>query len=313
MAEAACRHGVGDAKGAALALYRALESRRDDLRSQSLLLRLLVENPSLFPPRSPPPEPAPALVSVVACSIDDGKLAGLRASCERSFGPWPWELVAIRDARSLCEGMARGFAATRGGLVVFCHDDIEFLTPSLGPALSRALAAADVVGVVGSTRLAGPAFAWAGKAFTRGLLAEPSRAGHGVDLVVYNPAPGVSGGLVALDGLFIAARREAVSAVGFDARTFDGFHLYDMDFCWRAHRSGLRLAVTSEIVVRHDSTGGFDARWEEYARRFLEKHPEVRGERVENVMSRLNFPDAQALVAFCARLDEAGRQAFLAP
>ena len=313
MAEAARRHGNGDPKGAALALFRALECRREDLRSQSLLLRLLVENPAIFPPRPPAPEPEPALVSVVACSIDDGKLAGLRSSCERAFGAWPWELVAIRDARSLCEGMARGFAATRGELVVFCHDDIAFLSSSLGPALSRALACADVVGVVGTTRLAGPAFAWAGKAFTRGFVAEPSRAGHGVDLVVYNPAPGITAGIVALDGLFIAARRETVSALGFDERTFDGFHLYDMDFCWRAHRSGRRLAVTSEIVVRHDSTGGFDARWEAYAARFLEKHPDVCGERAENFMSRLGFPGERALVEFCARLDEAGRQAFPAP
>lgn len=310
MAEAARRHGLGDAKGAALALYRALALRREDLRSQSLLLRLLHENPALFAQRPTFPEPAPVPVSVVACSIDEAKLANLRASCARAFGPWPFELVAIRDARSLCEGFSRGFAATTGELVVFCHDDIEFLTPSIGPALARALDRADVVGVVGSTRLAGPAFAWGGKAFTRGRVAEPARTGSGVDLVVYNPVPGVAGGMVALDGLFIAARRAAVTAVGFDARTFDGFHLYDMDFCWRAHQAGYRLAVTSEIVVRHDSEGGFDARWEAYARRFLEKHPTVRGERVENVMSRLNFPDARSLVDFCARLDEAGRQAF---
>jgi len=312
MAEAARRHGLGDAKGAALSLYRALADRRADLRSQSLLLRVLHENPSLFALRPTPPEPAPVLVSVVVCSIDEGKLANLRASCVRSFGCWPWELIAIRDARSLCEGMWRGFAAAAGELVVFCHDDIEILTPSIGAALSRGLDQADVVGVVGSTHLAGPAFAWGGKAFTRGMVAEPSNAGRGVDLVVYNPVPGVAGGMVALDGLFIAARREAVTAIGFDARTFDGFHLYDMDFCWRAHQAGLRLAVVSGIVVRHDSTGGFDARWEEYARRFMEKHPTVRGERVQNTMSRLNFPDAQSLVAFCARLDEAGRQATLA-
>lgn len=312
MAEAARRHGLGDAQGAALVLYRALAERREDLRSQSLLLRVLHENPMLFAPCPAPPEPAPVLASVVVCSIDEGKLANLHASCVRSFGSWPWELVAIRDARSLCEGMSRGFAAAAGELVVFCHDDIEILTPSIGAALSRGLDQADVVGVVGSTRLAGPAFAWGGKAFTRGRVAEPSSTGRGVDLVVYNPVPGVAGGIAALDGLFIAARRDAVKSVGFDATTFDGFHLYDMDFCWRAHQAGLRLAVTSEIVVRHDSKGGFDARWEAYARRFMEKHPAVRGERVPNAMSRLNFPDSASLVAFCARLDEAGRQACLA-
>ena len=133
-----------------------------------------------------------------------------------------------------------------------------------------------------------------------------------MDLVVYNPAPDVSAGLQAIDGVFMAATREAVAATGFDATAFDGFHLYDIDFSYRAHLAGLRVGVTSDIVLRHDSEGGFDARWEEYARRFVAKFPQVQGERVHNHMSRIPFADAAALLAFCARLDEAGRRALAA-
>lgn len=309
-AEAHACHQRGDARGAVLALHRAAALRPDDMRSLAHLCRTLYEHAGLFAPPPAPPAAGPApFVSVVTCSIDAAKYGRVKASFARAFGEDPWELVGIHDAKSLCEGYARGFAQARGDLVVFSHDDIEVLTPALGRVLAAALAEADVAGLAGTTRLTGPAFAWSGKAFARGRIAEPGRGHAGVDLVVFNPTPRVTPGMQALDGVFIAATRRAVEAVGFDAATFDGFHLYDVDFTWRAHLAGLRVAVTPGVVVRHDSTGAFDAKWEHYAGRFLAKFPGLLGERKASDMLRIPFPDAPALVAYCARLDEAGRAA----
>lgn len=310
-AAVAC-NGRHDAQGAILALHKCLFVRREEFQAQQLLCRLLHENPTLFVPSAAQAQararPA-GLASVVICSIDPGKFARVRASYARAFADAPWELIGIHDARSLAEGYARGFAQARGDLIVFSHDDIEILSPDLGGALADALHSLDVVGVVGATKLAGPAHAWGGKAYTRGRIAEPARSGAGVDLVLYNPAPGITSGLQAIDGVFMAATREAVASTGFDATTFDGFHLYDIDFSYRAHLAGHRVGVASEIVLRHDSEGGFDARWEDYARRFLAKFPQVQGERAQNHMSRIPFPAPAELLAFCARLDEAGRHA----
>jgi hypothetical protein len=309
LAAQSCARG-GDVEGAVIALHRALACRRGDLETQQQLLRLLAENPAAFAKTSPLPPPARGgLVSVITCSVDRAKLERARASYARAFAAEPWELVAIADARSLAEGYARGLARAAGEAVIFAHDDIEILSSGMAGALWRALEEADVVGLAGATALRGPAFAWGGKEYTRGRIAEPVRGMPGVALVVFNPAPGITTGLQAIDGVFMAVRREAAGAIGFDAGTFDGFHLYDVDFSYRAHRAGRRVAVTSEIVLRHDSEGRFDARWEEYARRFAAKFPEVEGARVQNLMSRIPFPDARRLLDFCARLDEAGRRA----
>jgi GT2 family glycosyltransferase len=162
---------------------------------------------------------------------------------------------------------------------------------------------------VGTTLLAGPAFAWSGKAHARGRVAAPAAGRQGVDLVVFNPVPRVSAGMQALDGVFIAATRRAVETVGFDAATFDGFHLYDMDFTWRAHLAGLAVAITPDVVIRHDSTGSFDARWNDYAGRFLAKFPGLLRERQRSDMLRIPFASGEEVAAFCARLDEAGRAA----
>jgi hypothetical protein len=309
-AEAEACHARGDERGAVLALHRAVEARPDDMRTLAHLCRTLYEHTALFAPPPAPPASSPApLVSVVTCSIDPARFERVRASWARAFGDDPWELIGIHDARSLGEGYARGFARAKGDLVVFSHDDIEILTGSVGRALSDALAAADVAGLAGTTLLAGPAFAWSGKRFARGRIAEPAKGREGIDLVVFNPVPRVTAGMQALDGVFIAATRRAVETVGFDAATFDGFHLYDMDFTYRAHLAGLRVAVTPDIVIRHDSTGRFDAKWQDYAGRFLAKFPGILRERQPSDMLRIPFACAADLVAYCARLDAAGREA----
>jgi len=45
------------------------------------------------------------------------------------LGDEPYEIVAVRDARSLAEGYNRGVARSSGDIVILSHDDIEFLDP----------------------------------------------------------------------------------------------------------------------------------------------------------------------------------------
>jgi hypothetical protein len=48
-------------------------------------------------------------------------------------------------------------------------------------------------------------------------------------------------GAQALDGAFLALRREVFERVQFDERTFDAWHLYDLDFVFSAHLAGYWL------------------------------------------------------------------------
>lgn len=309
-AEAIERLGRGDAEGAILCLCRAICLRRGDVGAQRILCRLLRDHPRTFVTPAPTAPGVPlGLVSVVTCSIDPGKFECVRTTYARAFGDAPWELIGIHDARSLAEGYARGYTRARGEAIVFSHDDIEVLSDDLGGALARAFSLADVVGVVGTVKLLGPAHAWSGTAYTRGRIVHPARGGAGLDLILFNLAPRVTPGQEAIDGVFMAATRETVEAIGFDAVTFDGFHLYDIDFSYRAHLSGRRVGVSSEIVLQHDSEGSFDAAWEAYARRFLAKFPGVNGPRAPNEVAIVPFEDAASLLAFCSRLDEAGQRA----
>jgi hypothetical protein len=223
------------------------------------------------PPPAPfePTQPVPALVSVVACSIDAAKFARMSASYAERLAGVPHEIVGIHDARSLCEGYNRGLARARGDVVIFSHDDIEIVSPDFAARLADALAQADLVGVAGTSRLVGASWWAAGLAFKHGQVAHP-RAGRWL-ATVFDAGPRLAPGMQALDGVFLAARRDALDGLAFDQDAFDGWHLYDVDFTFGAHRAGRRLAVCRDLLLRHHSSGSYDAAWEEYAALFIAK------------------------------------------
>src|SRR6185369_12426173 len=80
------------------------------------------------------------------------------------------------------------------------------------------------------------------------------------------------GDIAALDGVFIAARRSVLEKIRWDEQTFDGWHCYDTDFTFTAHRAGFKLAVACDIPIIHQSVGNPDKVWEHYMQRFHRKH-----------------------------------------
>jgi glycosyltransferase involved in cell wall biosynthesis len=73
----------------------------------------------------------------------------------RSYSGQVFEVIQISDARSLCKGYNRSFAKTRGDIIIFCHDDIEIISPDFPARLLAHLRPHDVVGVAGTTQLIG--------------------------------------------------------------------------------------------------------------------------------------------------------------
>jgi hypothetical protein len=247
------------------------------------------------PPTFPAPTPRePA--SIVVCSIDAARLTRMQESFRAALAGREHEFIVIRDARSLCEGYERGLRAARHDLIVFSHDDVALEGAGAFDALQRALASHDVVGLAGSRLARGPAFAWAGHPHLAGIVCYP--AGERWKATVYSLQAGIMDGMQALDGFLFAARRAAALAVGFDAATFDAFHFYDLDFTYRAHRAGLRIAVTTEVLAIHASEGRFDEGWRAHAQRFLRKFPELAGPQGKAVYFGREFARREHLARF---------------
>ncbi len=240
--------------------------------------------------------PAPAAehddrsISVVVCSIDAQKARRIREHYEAVFqGQRNFEIVQIGDARSLCEGYNRGFARTCGDVVIFCHDDIEIASVDFPARLLAHLRTNDIVGVAGTTQLMGANWNSAGWPRVHGCVAHRHDDGQSFFFHAFGPPPHTA--TEALDGLFIAANRRVCEAIAFDAATFDGFHLYDLDFTYRAFVAGFRIAVAWDILIIHSSSGRLDAAWQRYAQKFVAKY---RGEKIVRLTPPLvNWPVVQ--------------------
>jgi predicted O-linked N-acetylglucosamine transferase (SPINDLY family) len=221
-----------------------------------------------FPP--PPAASAQPRVSVVVCSIDPRKFETATASYRQRFAGHALEIVGVHDARSLAEGYNRGAAKANGDVLVFSHDDIELATPDFAPRLLAHLARFDGVGVAGASKVTGPAWDHAGQRHVHGhVMHAPPADRAGALLLAAGFQHSVCEGMRVLDGVFIALRRHVWEGHRFDADTYDGFHLYDLDFTWRASGGGAQLAVPLDLLVLHRSTGRYDAAWRRYARRFV--------------------------------------------
>lgn len=212
-------------------------------------------------------------VTLVVCSIDRSKYDRCVASYRKLFAPDDLEIIGIHDAASLASAYNWAAKRARGELILFSHDDVEVVSRDLGPALRRALAELDVIGIAGTSRVVDAYWPRAGLPHLHGWMASPSPDGFTIN--VYGVGAAITTGLEALDGVFFAATPDALRQVRFDEATFDGFHGYDIDFTFRAHRAGLRVGTCAEIALIHASSGGFDAVWVRYAEKFGAKHRNV--------------------------------------
>jgi hypothetical protein len=211
-------------------------------------------------------------ISVIICSVNPEKFARVAANYRERLAGVPHEILLIDDARSLCEGYNRGIDRATGDILVFSHDDIEILTGDFAPRLIGHLEQVDLIGVAGTTRVVDATWGMAGWPHCHGQVVHADRTLGTCAVSMFQVTGPVVEDIQGLDGLFFAARRRVIESVRFDALTFDGFHLYDLDFTFSAFQAGFRITVCNDIVIAHDSRGRFDARFAGFAERFVAKH-----------------------------------------
>jgi tetratricopeptide (TPR) repeat protein len=211
------------------------------------------------------------MLSFVINSIDATKFASVSRSIERATAGVPYEIVGVHDARSMCDGYRRGLARSVGDPVVFCHDDIELLMNDLPARLARHLERFDVFAPVGARKLVSMNWMDAGAEYLYGAMSGPTPDG-GLSTGFFGGETREIDDIVALEGIFIVARRDAALALGWDAETLDGWHGYDTDFSFRAHLAGWRVGVVLDLAIIHASGGNYDQGYMHAMARFAAKH-----------------------------------------
>jgi Glycosyltransferase like family len=256
---------------------------------------------SCYPMRKLPAD-LPTL-SVIIVSRDDERYAGVDAQFGATFSRWPHERIRIADATSMYDGYARGYAQAHGELVVFSHDDIRFAVPDFAARLAETMADTDFAGVAGTTRVSGPALLWAGHPHLHGSVTHKAPADTSHELALTSMRGPKIGQAQGLDGVFIAARREWVERVGFDTGRIPGFHLYDLDFSYRAYLAGARLTIACDLALIHQSRGNFDSGWNAAQAAFAAKFPELNSAPGKyRHWYHVSLPDEAAVTSHYAKL-----------
>ena len=216
------------------------------------------------------------MISVIMCSINPAKFAAVSKNLADRMADAPFEIIGIHDARSLAEGYNRGIAQSSGDILIFCHDDIEIITPDFDVRIRQYLEANDVVGCAGTSCLIDSNWIYAGDPFVHGVVAYPADdawPANRFDLVVWGGLNSATiTGVQALDGFFMATNRRVVETIRFDESSFDGFHVYDTDFTFAAHLAGYKVAVCKDILIAHQSRGNFGEAYAAYAAKFMQKY-----------------------------------------
>ena len=113
------------------------------------------------------------MISIVICSNNDDRFAAVSRNLEQLLRGEPHEIIRIPDARSMGEGYVRGVGRSRGESFIFCHDDIQILSPDFAVRLREHLEQFDLVGVAGTDCLFRGKWVAAGRPHIFGQVTHP--------------------------------------------------------------------------------------------------------------------------------------------
>lgn len=257
------------------------------------------------------------MLSVIVCTRDPALLAAVSASVARTVGV-PHEIVAVDNADrrySIFEAYNVGAERARFDVLCFSHEDVLFHTDGWGAHVLAHLADRRVglLGVAGST-FKSRAPHWWMQEEGEGMQAHTERSNfiqHSPDgrrdhFRWDPPGGGLSAPVVLVDGLWMACRRAVWAASPFDATTYDGFHLYDLDFSFGVRAQGLEVRVVYDVLIEHFSWGtltpvwmdallAFSRKWEAHLPALIEPYDEGQVRAWEAVTQRAAV---QALIEY---------------
>ena len=146
-------------------------------------------------------------------------------------------------------------------IIVFCHDDIEFLKKGWGEEVIRLFnrnKKFGIIGVAGSAEFDEKGAWWNYKRRFGQVL---HKSGGKSWLTAFSPLLDKDlEEVCVVDGLFIAVKRSRIT------KTFDpnlsGFDFYDIDFCLANFLDGkTKIGVTTNIRLAHRSVGELSENW----------------------------------------------------
>lgn len=184
------------------------------------------------------------------------KMIGTTCGCDYEI-----TFIVNKDGVSLTKIYSDMLEKIENNVIVFIHDDIEFLKKDWGAEVLRLFnehTEYGIIGVAGSAEFDSKGSWWGyNKKYGQVLHRKDNKSW----LTTFSPL--LEEDLVevaVVDGLFMAVNKDRISQ-NFD-KTIKGFHMYDIDFCLANYIDGkCKIGVTTNIRLAHNSVGELSEKW----------------------------------------------------
>jgi hypothetical protein len=155
-----------------------------------------------------------------------------------------------------------GLQDSENDIVVFMHDDLILETPNITPKVVRLFEENPeygIIGLAGTNNLMSGMW-WQDKESMYGVVGHEHEGKRHVNHYSKQSFGDKPKEVVIVDGLFIMVHKGRIKHK-FNEE-FVGFHFYDLPFCVDNHLDGVKVGVTTKIMVTHKSIGMTNKQWE---------------------------------------------------
>jgi hypothetical protein len=214
------------------------------------------------------------IVSVVISTrkIDDNYLKHV----EKMFShPKTQILVYENDGvSSLPEIYNEGLNDSTNDIIVFMHDDIILETKNVTPKIIKLFETNPeygIIGLAGTNNLLSGMW-WEDRTSLYGIVGHEHQGKRHVNHYSKESYSEKLKEVVVVDGLFMMVHRGRIKHK-FNEQ-FEGFHFYDLPICIENHLDGVKIGVTTKIMVTHKSIGQINNDWVSTKEIFENKYKE---------------------------------------
>jgi len=159
-------------------------------------------------------------------------------------------------------------------IIVLCHDDIYFDTNNWVSKLVKQFdknTDYGIFGMAGTTEMPTSGMWWEDRSKMYGIVNHESE-GKKWESKYSDSLGNDIKEVVVVDGVFIALNKQKIKS-NFD-ETVDGFHMYDVNFCFKNNIESVKIGVLTNIRITHKSIGMTNQKWEDNRKLFVEKYLE---------------------------------------
>ena len=160
-------------------------------------------------------------------------------------------------------------------IVVLCHDDIYFDTNNWGNKLIKVFSKNpdfSIIGMAGTTNMPKSGMWWEDRSKMYGIV-NHENDGKKWESKYSDSLQNEVKEVVVVDGVFISLNKNKIKNL-FD-ESVDGFHMYDINFCFKNFISGVKIGVITNIRLTHKSIGMTNEKWDLNRKLFVEKYSHV--------------------------------------